>query len=84
MKDKIIVTANKLQLADKVLDVDHPEIGVLTVMKISEKGVRFHRPYTSCADFSCTSGVICYIGVEEFEDFNYVTDYQLIERRTLK
>jgi hypothetical protein len=41
------------------------------------------RPYGVTADFSCTAGVICYTGIEEYTP-NSNQEFDLLERRTLK
>jgi|32_taG_2_1085360.scaffolds.fasta_scaffold46562_3 hypothetical protein len=66
------VTAAEMQLADRVIStgVDgSPDLslGISTVKQIKDGVVTLFRPYTHTADFSCTSGVICYVGVEEYQ-----------------
>lgn len=63
------VKASELHLGDivKASDVAY---GVSTVKNISQDAsgvvVTLFRPYVVTADFSYTGGVICYIGVEEY------------------
>ena len=86
MADIKLLQGNQLQLADRVLDSNHHEIGVLTVSQIEKGDIHFHRPYTHTADFSYTGGVICYVGIETFQ--HEVNDsrhtYQLISRKIIK
>lgn len=55
------------------------------VRQIKDGMVTFWRPYGTTADFSYTSGVICYTGVEEFSvPQDSTVEYEVVERRELK
>lgn len=36
------------------------------VSHVGTEAIKLFRPYGTNADFSCTSGVICYVGIEEY------------------
>jgi hypothetical protein len=55
-----------LRLGDVIQVLDGPW-GTATVRQIKNGIVYMDRPYGTSADFSCTSGVICYIGCEHIE-----------------
>ena len=61
-----VFTSSDLQLADIVMDADRPHQGLMAVKQIKDGNITLFRPYPHTADFSCTSGVICYTGVEEW------------------
>jgi len=42
--------------------------------------ITLFRPYIHTSDFSYTSGVICYIGFEEFTIIESDAEYDLVER----
>lgn len=55
------------------------------VKQIKDGQVTLFRPYGVHADFSCTSGVICYVGIEQYSiPVDYHTQYLLFERSELK
>ncbi len=81
---------DQLQIADRVVSLyldGQPdlELGVQTVKQVKDGTVTMFRPYTHTADFSSTGGVICYVGVEEYQ-MEVDTDRQwiLISRTTLR
>ena len=57
--------ASELKLGDVVRLFDYG-YGIGTVKQIKDGQITFFRPYVSTGDFTCTSGVICYIGIEQF------------------
>jgi len=76
-----------LQLADVVRrDGSSAEAYVtMTVKQIEKDWVTFFRPFVHTGDFSCTSGVLCYVGIEEFKVCKSENvEYILLERRQLK
>jgi len=86
MSTSKLLAGSKLKLGDRVLDASNHQIGVLTVYQIKGGLISFHRPYTHTTDFSTTSGLICYTGVEIFnhpiDDSRY--QYELISRKQIK
>ena len=83
------VFAEELRLADRVMRMANGEpdleLGIMTVKQIKDGAVHFFRPYTNTADFSCTSGVICYVGVEEFRvAADSSSEWFLLRRKELK
>jgi hypothetical protein len=60
----ITVKVADLQLGD-VLELFEGPYGTATVKQIRDGQVTLFRPYAATADFSTTSGVICYTGIEE-------------------
>lgn len=67
---------NKLQLADVVSLEMSEGYDTATVEQITDKTVRLIRPYVATADFSCTSGVITYLGWEYVNLYWYDTDIE--------
>lgn len=57
--------AAELKLGDVIQVLDGP-FGTAIVSKVERDEIKLYRPYGTNADFSCTSGVICYVGIEEF------------------
>jgi len=62
----IKVKAKDLQLGDVIRPFEN-EYGFCTVKQIKDGWIELFRPYVHTADFSCTSGVICYIGFEDYK-----------------
>ena len=88
MYEPTIINTEQLQLADVVSR--HPAgspWGSCVVKKVNTKKghATLFRPYGTTTDFSYTGGVICLIGVEEY-DVDYVQDVQWVlhERKTLR
>ena len=75
---------SELQLADQV--ARHNDFGIATVKQITDSTVTFFRPYTVTADFSYTGGVICYVGIQTWNEERNDTrgDWTLIDRKPLK
>jgi len=73
-----------LQLADQVTRENTH--GVCTVKQIKDGRISFFRPYTHTSDFSSISGVICYVGIEEWTEETNDTrgDWTLISRTPLR
>lgn len=60
--------AREMQLGDRIRTADPSgAFRDCVVKQITEKEVTLFRPYVHTADFSYTGGVICYIGVEEYQ-----------------
>lgn len=79
------IKAKDLRLAD-VVD-DSPFIGgfhTAIVSKIKEETVRLFRPYGVTADFSYSGGVICYVGIEEYEIPRDNSEIEVFLRKDLK
>lgn len=88
-----IAQLNELKLADIVeLNVELSGEGnwrgynAATVEKIDEHWIHLLRPYVQTADFSCTSGVITYIGFEHVKlpRCDLVAQVILVSRKELK
>jgi hypothetical protein len=78
------VTARGLRLADTV-DLGFAPWGSAIVQQIKDGTVTMFRPYGTTADFSCTSGVICYTGIENCEvSLESSREYLVVERKELK
>tara|TARA_R110000744_G_scaffold9625_8_gene30596 strand:- start:2175 stop:2426 length:252 start_codon:yes stop_codon:yes gene_type:complete len=77
---------SELEIGDSVLDANHHRLGVLTVKNIGKSLITFVRPYIHTSNFSTSTGVICYTGVEEFShSLNSTSDsYELITRSFIK
>jgi len=78
-----------LQLADRVMRLKNDgtpdlELGISTVKQTMGGTIHLFRPYTHTADFSCTSGVICYVGTEEYRVEADQTEWLLLQRKKLK
>lgn len=68
---KEVILASAVQLGDivrlKFEDNHCNPYADCTVKEIHDDGqVTLFRPYTATSDFSTSSGVICYVGIEEF------------------
>ena len=80
----ITVKPCDLRLAD-VVDLGFVPWGSAIVKQIKDGVVTLFRPYGTTADFSCTSGVICYTGLEEIRVARDDSrPFQVIERKELK
>ena len=80
-----MVDAKDLCLADVVRTNTTGAWNTAIVQRLEGKTVTFFRPYGVSEDFSCTSGVICYTGVEIFSDFtDSGSKYLLLRRKELK
>ena len=65
MKDSMTQIPQKnLVLGDVVRLGDFPFADGI-VQRVEEHVVTIFRPYAMCENFSCTSGVICYTGIEQ-------------------
>jgi hypothetical protein len=60
-----MIADRELHLGDVVRVFDGPW-GTAIVKRIDSNAVTFFRPYGTKCDFTCSSGVICYMGLEEF------------------
>jgi hypothetical protein len=84
-----IIQTHQLQLADRVIPISADgvdlESGIVTVKNIADGTVHLFRPYTHTAGFSTTSGVICYVGIEEYSmDIHHAREWHLISRTILR
>lgn len=89
-----IIKTSELQLADQVrmthryddgdrqINPLHLEKSPFLVRQIKDGKVDLWRPYIAHADFSCTSGVIPYVGIEEMTVFTTDSLQWLLIRRT--
>ena len=76
--------ARDLRLADTI-DLRFAPWGTAIVRKIDAESVHIFRPYGATADFSCTSGVICYTGIEDIRvPLDSDREYLVVERKELK
>lgn len=62
-RSPLFLKVSDLRLGDVVQLYDGP-FGTATVFQIKDDVVHMERPYGATADFTCTSGVIAYIGHE--------------------
>ena len=57
----------------------------MVVKQIHNEEITFYRPYVHTADFSYTGGVICFIGIEEFNvSIHSITEYELLDSVNLR
>jgi len=64
------VKYSDLKLRD-IVDLESGDYSIATVIQITDRGIKFFRPYVMTSDFSYTAGVIPYIGFEEFHTEPY-------------
>lgn len=84
MKLPAKVKISELQLAD-VISMEMSEgYDTATVEQITEDNVKVIRPYVHTADFSCTSGVITYLGWETINLCYFDREVILLRRTELK
>jgi len=87
MEKKIIKPA-EMQLGDRVRmtwDNITPPFMDSVVKQIKDRNVTLFRPYVTTADFSYTGGVICYIGIDQWNiAIDSSTEFILLERVELK
>lgn len=87
---RTIINSDQLQIADRVVSVYQDgqpdlELGVHTVKNVADGVATMFRPYTHTADFSGTGGVICYVGIEEYQiELSRAREWILISRKTLR
>lgn len=79
--------AKDLKLGDRV----RSKISVMrafndmVVKQIKDNEITFFRPYVHTADFSYTGGVICYVGIEEYNIPIYSTEeFELLDSVQLR
>lgn len=77
------IKAKDLRLADVVQIIDGA-YHTATVKQIENGYATLFRPYTHTENFSCTAGVICYVGVETFQIRMDDSIIHLWERKDLK
>jgi len=88
--ERQIITPKDMQLDDTVRMVrpsnEVAAFDTCIVEQIKDGKVKLFRPYGTTADFSYTGGVICYIGIEQYElSIDHSTmQYLLLERQKLK
>jgi hypothetical protein len=61
------VTAAELKVGDVVEMFDGPWSTAI-VKQVADNKVHLFRPYGTTADFTCTGGVICYTGIENYSE----------------
>lgn len=74
------VRALDLEIGDIVQMGDGPYM-CCTVCNVDEKNVHLVRPYIQTADFTCTGGVITYIGQERYSICRNADAVMLLESR---
>jgi hypothetical protein len=80
-----IIKAKDLQLADIIRPKDlNYKFMDCTVKQIKEDIITLFRPYVATADFSYTGGVLCYIGIDEYNIYRDEREYFLVERKNLR
>ncbi len=78
------VKGTELRLAD-VVNLDFVTgYDTATIKNITEDGITLFRPYVHTADFSYTSGVICYLGFEEWTIPHDDRDWDVVGSKALK
>jgi hypothetical protein len=78
------IAARDLRLADTI-DLGFAPWGYAIVKQIKDGEVTLFRPYGTTADFSCTSGVICYTGIEDIKvSRDSDRAFIVVERKELK
>lgn len=79
------ILSKDMQLADVVRFPSFERTWNVSIVKqVTDTEVTIFRPYGTTADFSYIGGVICYIGIEEYNvsrDSNI--EYILLERKEL-
>jgi len=81
------ITPAQMELGDRVRTVwdQNPPFSDQVVKQIKDNNVTLFRPYVATADFSYTGGVICYVGIDEWNIArDSKTEFYLLERVTLK
>lgn len=82
------VKMKELKLGDRIRFWDpekpSPAFQDSVVKQIKDGEITFFRPYVHTADFSFTGGVICYIGIEEWNSPTNHNEVELLESVTLK
>jgi hypothetical protein len=77
------IETKDLQLGDTV-SLDYEAWDCAIVKQIKDGKVTLFRPYGTTAEFTYTGGVICYVGIEEWDIEANETPISLIRRRALK
>ena len=82
----IKIKSKELQLGDVISPVDNNyPFSTSIVEQIKDGLITIFRPYGTTADFSCTAGVICYTGIEEYRvSQDSDSEWLLWERKSLK
>lgn len=75
---------SELKLGDTIRFWPHLKFTDSVVKQIKDGNITFFRPYVHTADFSYTGGVICYIGIEEWNHPVDEQEIELLERINLK
>jgi len=82
---KKMIKPKDMQLADTVQYRPFGKWSNAIVKQIKDGEVTLFRPYGHTADFSYTGGVICYIGVEEYQiPLTSDAEYELLDRKELR
>ena len=85
--EKKIILAKDMQLADVVQMVGgfNEGWGASIVKQVTDQDVTIFRPYGHHANFSYTGGVICYVGIDEYNlRRDSSVEYELLRRTELK
>ena len=77
------IKTKDLQLGDTV-SLDYEAWDCAIVKRIKDGRITLFRPYGTPAEFSYTGGVICYVGIEEWDIEADETPISLIHRTFLK
>ena len=79
-----LLSSRELQIGDTVRD-GHYEWNTKIVKKKDKENITFFRPYGTTANFTYTGGVICYVGIEEYQvPLSDYKDYTLLNRQELR
>lgn len=62
----MVMFPSELRLGDVIKTFDGPW-GTAIVKNVTEHEVELFRPYGHNADFSMTSGILCYVGIEQYK-----------------
>lgn len=78
--------ADELRLADTIDIGGMGSNGFTTaiVKQVTDTQVTLFRPYGATADFEYTGGVICYVGIEEYQIPRDGTLWHVYSRKELK
>lgn len=77
------IKTSELQIGDTV-SLDYEAWDCAIVKQIKDGEITLFRPYATTAEFSYTGGVLCYVGIEEFNIRANEDKISLIHRTFLK
>lgn len=78
------IKARDLKLADIVQVCDDEAFSTAVVKQIKDGIIHLFRPYAHTSDFYWTGGVLCYVGIEEFQICSSDIEMEVYERKELK